>query len=70
MIIGPVQTANPDFQGGERVDITGGINTVVTHGSLAGHRFALELGVPIYQNLNGPQMAGDWMLTVGWQKAF
>ncbi len=70
MIMGPVQTANPDFQGGERVDLIAGINTVVTHGALAGHRFGLEVGAPIYQDLNGPQMAGDWMLTVGWQKAF
>ncbi|MEO9469647.1 transporter [Parasphingorhabdus sp.] len=70
MIMGPVQTANPDFQGGDRVDLIAGINTVVTHGALAGHRFALEIGAPIYQDLNGPQMAGDWILTVGWQKAF
>jgi hypothetical protein len=34
------------------------------------HRLALELGAPIYQDLNGPQMETDWMLTVGWQKAF
>ena len=70
MIMGPVQTANPDFQGGERIDLIGGVNTVVTHGPLAGHRFALEVGAPIYQDLNGPQMTGDWMLTLGWQKAF
>ncbi|MEW4467292.1 transporter [Parasphingorhabdus sp. JC815] len=70
MIMGPVQTANPDFQGGERVDIIGGINLVGTHGPLAGHRLGIEVGAPVYQDLNGPQMAGDWMLTIGWQKAF
>ena len=69
-IMGPVQTANPDFQGGERIDLIGGVNLVGTHGALAGHRLGIELGAPVYQNLNGPQMAGDWMLTVGWQKAF
>jgi hypothetical protein len=69
-IMGPVQTANPDFQGGDRVDVIGGINLVAPHGALAGHRLGIELGVPVYQDLNGPQMAGDWMLTVGWQKAF
>lgn len=69
-IMGPVQTANPDFQGGDRVDLIGGVNLVAPHGALAGHRLGIELGVPVYQNLNGPQMAGDWMLTVGWQKAF
>ncbi|MEP3227224.1 MAG: transporter [Parasphingorhabdus sp.] len=70
MIIGPVQTANPDFQGGERVDVIGGINLVSTHGPLAGHRLGVELGAPVYQDLNGPQMTGDWMLTIGWQKSF
>ncbi len=69
-IMGPVQTANPDFQGGDRVDLIGGLNLVGTHGPLAGHRLAIEVGAPVYQNLNGPQMAGDWMLTVGYQKAF
>jgi len=35
-----------------------------------GQRLALEVGVPAYQNLNGPQMAGQWFATRGWQKAF
>ncbi|MGB7408218.1 MAG: transporter [Pontixanthobacter sp.] len=70
MIAGPVQTANPDFQGGDRVDLIVGINMVGTHGALAGHRLGVELGKAVHQDLNGPQMAGDWMLTVGWQKAF
>lgn len=69
MIMGPVQTANPDFQGGERLDIFAGSNFVITHGALAGHRLGIELGLPVYQDLNGPQLAGDWTLTLGWQKA-
>jgi len=70
LISGPVQTANPDFQGGERIDMIGGINLVGTHGPVAGHRLGIELGKAVYQDLNGPQLAGDWMFTVGWQKAF
>jgi hypothetical protein len=69
-IMGPVQTANPDFQGGERVDVIGGVNFVATHGGLAGHRIGIEVGAPVYQNLNGPQMAGQWFATIGWQKGF
>ena len=69
-VMGPVQTANPDFSGGERLDLIGGVNFVATHGSLAGHRLGIELAAPVYQNVNGPQLTGDWMLTVGWQKAF
>ena len=69
-IVGPVQTANPDFQGGERIDAIAGVNLVGTHGPLAGHRIGLEVGKPVYQDLNGLQLAGDWTLTLGCQKAF
>jgi len=37
---------------------------------LPGHRLALEFGIPVYQNLSGPQMKTDWQATLGWQKAF
>ncbi|MEO1045399.1 MAG: transporter [Pseudomonadota bacterium] len=70
IVVAPIQTANPDFQGGERVDLIAGVNFVSTHGALAGHRLGIEFGAPVYQDLNGPQLAGDWMLTIGWQKAF
>jgi hypothetical protein len=69
-IAGPVQTANPQFYGGERVDAFFGVNLAGQSGVLRGHRLALEVGAPIYQDLNGPQMETDWTLTVGWQKAF
>ena len=69
-IMGPAQGANPDYYGGERVDLIGGVNFVATHGSLAGHRLGLEVGKAVYQDLNGPQMAADWSVTVGWQKAY
>jgi len=69
-IIAPVQTANPDNYGGERVSASLGLNTVIRNGALKGHRFALEATVPVYQNLNGPQLERDHMITLGWQKAF
>ncbi|MEM1371065.1 MAG: transporter [Pseudomonadota bacterium] len=69
-VTAPVQTANPDFQGGDRLDLLVGINSIVTQGALKGHRFAIEGGVPVYQDLNGPQMETDWLLTLGWQYAF
>lgn len=67
---GPVQTAHPEFFGGERLDLLGGVNLVVPSGPLKDHRFALEAGAPVYQDLNGPQLETDWILSVGWQKAF
>lgn len=69
-IAAPVQTAHPDFFGGERVDLYGGVNLVATHGPLKGHRLAIEAGGTVHEDLNGPQMQRDWTLTVGWQKAF
>lgn len=70
MIAAPVQTADPDFQGGDRVDLFFGFNLVGQSGFLRGHRLAVEIGFPVYQKLNGPQMETDWRMTVGYQKAF
>ena len=69
-IVAPVQTANPAFYGGERVALAAGVNLLGSDGGLQGHRLGLEVEVPVYQNLNGPQMDRDWTVSVGWQKAF
>ncbi|GAA6211174.1 transporter [Hyphomicrobiales bacterium 4NK60-0047b] len=69
-IVAPVQTANPDNFGGDRLDLALGVNMMVQSGRFEGHRFALEFGAPIYQDLNGVQLETDYTLTVGWQKAF
>ncbi len=64
-IVAPVQTADPDFQGGDRVDIGIGLNFSGQQGSWRGVRAAIEIGLPVYQNLNGPQMEADWILNAG-----
>ena len=69
-IVAPVQTANPDNHGGDRLDLGGGMNLLVQSGPLKGHRFAIEALFPVHQDLNGPQLETDWTLTVGWQTAF
>lgn len=58
-------TARTDLRGGERVDGLVGINYL--HHS--GHRLALELGLPLHQDLDGPQMETDYRLMLGWQYA-
>ncbi|XUU59605.1 transporter [Erythrobacter sp. HA6-11] len=68
-IVGPVQTANPDFHGGESLTAFAGFNFVATHGPLATWRLGVELGVPVVQDLNGPQMPTDWTFTIGLQKS-
>ena len=65
-----VPTVREDLRGGTRVDIPLGLNLYVRSGPIAGHRIAVEWHLPVYQNLNGPQLETDWVLTVGWQKAF
>ena len=69
-ITAPVQTADPNNHGGERIDTLFGINLAGQEGVLRGHRIALEFGLPVFQDLNGPQMESDWFITVGWQFAF
>lgn len=61
-----IQTADTSLQGGERLDSSLGLNYLFDNG----HRLALEYAVPISQNLNGPQLETDSVLTVGWQKAY
>lgn len=65
---GAVPTADPDLRGGDRVDILAGINIYLQDGFMKGHRLALEVGGPVYQDLHGPQLGNEWMLIVGWQK--
>lgn len=69
-IVAPVQTADPDNYGGERLDVGIGVNLMATQGILKGQRVAFEISAPVYQDLNGPQMERDYALTLGWQYAF
>lgn len=69
-IMAPVQTADPENYGGETAEILAGINWAGQSGLLKGHRLAAEVGVPLYRDLNGPQLETDLTLTLGWQKAF
>lgn len=64
-IVAPVQTADPDLQGGDRVDVGLGLNVLGQTGSWRGLRSAIELSLPVHQDLNGPQMKADWTLAAG-----
>lgn len=66
----PVQTANPDNYGRELVNAKLGLNWVGQEGALRDHRLAVELALPIKQDVNGLQMEMDSMVTFGYQKAF
>lgn len=65
-----VPTADPDNQAGERVDFFFGINLLGQKGVRKGHRLGLEIGYPVYQRLEGPQLGVGLQGTIGWQKAW
>ncbi len=63
-----VPTARTDLRGGTRMDAL--IGASYSPQGLSGNRFALEIGTPVYQDLDGPQLETDLRLTVGWQITF
>jgi len=65
-----VPTADPKSRGGKRLDFLFGINLYMPKGLLKGQRMAFEIGVPVMQSLDGPQLENDWYFTGGWQASF
>jgi hypothetical protein len=65
---------NPAFdaskQSGARLDFLLGLNFYVPKGLFKGTRMSVEGGVPIYQNIAGPNMGVDWLLTAGISHTF
>ena len=64
-----ISTADPDRRAGARLDVLAGLNLYGNKGWLRGHRIGLEFGVPVFQNLDGPQLETDAVFTIGWQYA-
>ena len=65
-----VSTADPGRRAAARLDALFGLNLIAPSGPLSGVRLAVEVGVPAYQDLDGPQLETDWTLTTGLQYAF
>jgi hypothetical protein len=63
--------SDPNLQGGTQVNLMLGLNFGVGLDEEGrGHRFSVEGGVPIYQNLNGPQLRESWRLGGAWNWTF
>lgn len=56
-------TADPDLQGGTRTDLLLGVSNMFA----GGHMLGLEIGVPVTQDLDGPQMEMDKMVSFAYQ---
>jgi hypothetical protein len=69
-IVAPVQTADPDNYGGDRVNVLLGLNIAGQRDWMQRKRIALEVGIPIMQDLNGPQMETDLFVIASLQMAF
>lgn len=65
-----VPTAAANLRGGDRLDLLAGVNFIGAAGVLKGQRLFAEFGVPVYQNLDGPQLETDWIATLGFQLRF
>jgi hypothetical protein len=66
----PTPEARPYLRSGELLNLLFGLNFYVPKGFLRGMRFTVEGGVPVYQNLIGPQLGTAWMLNAGCTYAF
>lgn len=65
-----IPTADPNLRGGTQLDLGIGLNLYAPEGDLKGSRLALEFELPLYRDLNGPQLENDWLLTIGLQTSF
>ncbi len=62
--------SNANNYGGQRANAYLGMNFYKDKCSLKGGRLSIEYGIPIYQNLNGPQMSLKSSLMAGWLHTF
>lgn len=66
-----IPTARTDLRGGQRIDLGVGMNFYVpSETDLAGLRIALEVLIPLYQDLDGPQLETDVKFVTGLQYSF
>ncbi|MCK5121394.1 MAG: hypothetical protein KAQ91_05395 [Methylococcales bacterium] len=65
-----VPTANPDIRGGKRVNMMLSVELYAPQGALKGQHLGFEIGLPVYQALDGPQLETDWTISAGWQWTF
>lgn len=56
---------DPELQDGTLLALAPGLSVEVP--ALAGQRLGVEVGIPVYQDLDGPQLERDWTFTAGWQ---
>ena len=61
---------DPDRMGGTRVDLPLGVNIYFPEGRVAGYRVSVEGAMPLYQDLEGPQLMHEWTVRFGIHRVF
>ncbi len=56
-------TSDPNAYGGKSIELMAGLEAMFAHK----HLFGFEIGAPIYQNLNGPQLETDLLVRFQYQ---
>lgn len=62
--------ANPDNYGGQRVSGYIGLNYYLDKLRLSESKLGIEVGMPVYQYLNGPQLSNRFCLNASFTKSF
>lgn len=62
--------ANPKNYGGQRASAFAGLNFYINKTFLKESKIGIEAGIPVYQNLNGPQLGQQQILHIGIIKSF
>jgi hypothetical protein len=70
LITGATPTADPNNYGGWNTSAAFGVNYRVPDGLLKGVNPGVEISVPLYQNVNGPQLKEAWTVFAGIRKTF
>lgn len=63
-IRGYAQGANPNFYGGQQLSLFAGAVVSGQRFGLKAFQFGAEAGAPLYQQLNGPQLARAWQVNL------
>ena len=59
---------NPKKRGGTLIIVSPGLTFELPR--FGNQRLAVEFGIPVHQDLDGPQLKQDWSVKAGWQWAF
>ncbi|HIB83861.1 MAG TPA: transporter [Chromatiaceae bacterium] len=63
-MVAMVPSADPSLRGGRQINASLDLNFEPAGSE---HEFSIELGTPVYQKLDGPQLATDWVASIGWR---